>query len=149
MGRSSKPSRGGSWQARPGRQGSRPPAKPLYDLPRAELLAELGRLNGTPAEVLANDEVMDLFLPMIRADFAITDCYHRGDAAALDVPLTLFTGHDDPEVPEDKLAAWEAFGPSGFARHDFPGDHFFLHTEEERLLAVLAETLLNRGGQGG
>jgi len=125
-----------------------PPAKTLYDLPRAELLAELGRLNGTPPEVLGNDEVMDLFLPMIRADFTITDRYQRADAEALPVPLTLFTGQDDPQVPEHKLAAWEAFGPAGFARHDFPGDHFFLHSEEQRLLVLMAETLLESGGRG-
>ncbi|MFT7463792.1 MAG: medium-chain acyl-[acyl-carrier-protein] hydrolase [Pseudohongiellaceae bacterium] len=118
-----------------------PPEKLLYNLSRAELLVELGRLNGTPQAVLENDEVMDLFLPMIRADFTITDCYRREDAQPLPVPLTLFTGHDDPEVPEHKLAAWGAFGPAGFARHDLPGDHFFLHSEEQRLLAVISETL--------
>lgn len=120
------------------------PEKLLYNLPRDELLVELGRLNGTPEEVLGNDEVMDLFLPMIRADFTITDCYRRSDARPLGVPLTLFTGDEDPEVPAHKLDAWEEIAGPGFSRVDFGGDHFFLHREQKRLLAIIADTLLNR-----
>ena len=39
--------------------------------PDAEFAAELDRLQGTPPDVLANRELMELFLPLLRADFAL------------------------------------------------------------------------------
>ena len=41
-----------------------------YNLPEPEFIAELRRLQGTPAEVLDNAKaVMQLMMPIIRADF--------------------------------------------------------------------------------
>lgn len=36
------------------------------------------QLGGTPSEVLDNRELMDLFLPMLRADFKMVDDYCSG-----------------------------------------------------------------------
>src|SRR5215510_10563903 len=43
--------------------------EPTYHLPQPEFIAELRRLQGTPAEVLDNADLMQLMMPMIRADF--------------------------------------------------------------------------------
>ncbi len=117
------------------------PHAPLHALPREELLAELHRLNGTPADVLANAELVDLFLPMLRADFRAveTDAYVAG--APLESPIVAFRGADDDEVPLDHVAAWRAHTTAVFAVHTVPGDHFFLLQRRREVTSLVARDL--------
>ncbi len=41
----------------------------------ADLLEEVRRLGGTPEAVLADRDLMDLLLPMVRADFRLVETY--------------------------------------------------------------------------
>ncbi|HEY1379547.1 MAG TPA: thioesterase domain-containing protein, partial [Gemmataceae bacterium] len=43
----------------------------IHTRPADEFWQEVGRLNGTPAEVLTDGELRDLLLPTLRADFAL------------------------------------------------------------------------------
>jgi medium-chain acyl-[acyl-carrier-protein] hydrolase len=54
---------------------SRGTPRRLHQLPEDELIAELRTYQGTPAEVLAHRELMDLLLPVLRADFALVEHY--------------------------------------------------------------------------
>lgn len=40
-----------------------------YNLPEAEFIEELQRLNGTPRDVLEHPDMMRLMMPLLRADF--------------------------------------------------------------------------------
>ena len=48
---------------------------PLHQLPEAEFVAALRRLQGTPEAVLEHAELMALMLPILRADFAVLETY--------------------------------------------------------------------------
>src|ERR1700738_4476769 len=48
---------------------------PVGHLADPEFLAHVRDLNGTPTEVLANKELMDVLLPVLRADFALCEQY--------------------------------------------------------------------------
>ncbi len=52
-----------------------PEPNPIYHLPDEEFKRELGRFEGTPKEVLENQELLDFFLPMLRADFTMDETY--------------------------------------------------------------------------
>jgi medium-chain acyl-[acyl-carrier-protein] hydrolase len=114
---------------------------PLYDLPDDDLLAELRRLNGTPAEILDNRELMAYLLPILRADFQGLDCYVCADEAPLDCPVTVFGGWSDERVQHDRLPAWQAQTTGAFRVVVLPGDHFFLHGAKDRLLESLVRDL--------
>lgn len=117
-----------------------PNRPPRYRLGRSELIAELVKLGGTPPEVLANDELLDLCLPIVRADFAMLDTYHWQPSDPLSVPLTVLYGSDDREVDEEDVFAWRRHGVEvGFMR--FRGDHFFLEKDSEAVRARVAEVL--------
>ena len=47
----------------------------IHSLPEAEFIAELRRLNGTPDKILENPELMEIMLPLLRADFALYEKY--------------------------------------------------------------------------
>ena len=114
---------------------------PTYNLPEPEFLAELRRLNGTPAEVLDNQELMQLLLPALRADLAVVETYVYKHEAALDCPITVFGGDQDPEASIELLEAWRSQTSADFALHLLQGDHFFLHSAQPKLLQMLGDDL--------
>jgi surfactin synthase thioesterase subunit len=112
-----------------------------YDLPEDEFLAGLTRLSGTPKEALESRELMELLLPMIRADCEVYDTYEYLNEPALDCSISAYGGLDDPEWSRDEVEAWSGQTASRFALHMFPGDHFFLNTSRQGLLRALSAEL--------
>lgn len=114
---------------------------PIHDLPELDFKEELRRLNGTPSSVLDNPELMQLLLPMLRADFAVLETYVYKHQQPLDCPITVFGGLEDTEVSHDNLLAWQEHTKASFSIQMFDGDHFFIHSAQELLLKTLAESL--------
>ncbi len=110
---------------------------PTQGLSDAEFRARLHALGGTPPEVLANAELMDLMLPVLRADFTMSDRFSEPDPPPLPVPMIGFAGADDPEVPVAAVAAWERLAGEGFTLHTLPGDHFFLNEHRHKIVRTL------------
>lgn len=106
----------------------------------AELMDELRTLQGTPEEVLANEELMSLMLPILRADFLLCGHYAYRQRPALRCPLHVFGGEDD-RASEEQLLAWRAETQGDFSLEVFPGGHFFIHEHEDRVLGVLSAAL--------
>lgn len=118
-----------------------PREPPLYNLPDGELIQALQRLNGTPAEVLQHSELMELFLPVLRADLTLNDTYTYVAEPPLDCDITAFGGLQDRKVLPEEMAGWRLQTSHSFSLRMFPGDHFFLHSAAELLLQVLSQEL--------
>ena len=116
-----------------------PPRKLLSDLPDEAFDAELRQLAGTPEEILREPDLMRMFRPLLRADFAMDESYVCD--ACLDVPLCVFSGDADEEVCRQDLEAWREQTRGAFAAHILPGDHFFLKKDEDTFLMLLREEL--------
>ena len=56
---------------------------PIHNLPRKEFLAALRRLDGTLAEVFEHEELLEIILPLLRADFAVYETYVYSKEAPL------------------------------------------------------------------
>lgn len=115
--------------------------KPLYNLPKEELLAELQELEGTPREVLEHPELMELMLPILRADFSICDTYEYTEEAPLACPITAFGGLQDSDISRRRVEAWREQTSATFTLRMFRGNHFFIHSNETLLLNLLATQL--------
>lgn len=82
--------------------GDRPP---IHQLPDGEFIERVAELDGLPAELLANPELVQLLTPRLRADFEACETYVPRDHRPLDLPLTAYGGTADPDVSTDDLAA--------------------------------------------
>ena len=121
---------------------TRPDDKDLYELPDDELKNELREFGGTPPEILDNEEIMELVLPVIRADFAVAETHiHRG-APPLHCPLTPLGGTEDKDVSAAELMTWSKQTTGDFRQFLFPGDHFYLRASRDRVMKVIANRLL-------
>jgi len=115
--------------------------KRTFELPEAEFIEELRRLNGTPREVLDHPELIDLMTPILRADFAIAQTYEYVDERPLDCHLTALGGLRDKDVARGHLEAWQTHTSGKFNVRMFPGDHFFLDTARLSLLEIISMEL--------
>ncbi|QKG19894.1 thioesterase II family protein [Actinomadura verrucosospora] len=116
----------------------------LHRLPDDELVAALRDYGGTPEALLSSPELMDLFLPTLRADFAVAETYAHTPGPPLSCPMAVFGGERDAEVAPPALRAWAELTAGGCDLRVFPGGHFFVFENRDRVLAELA-AILRRG----
>jgi medium-chain acyl-[acyl-carrier-protein] hydrolase len=114
---------------------------PLYNLPEQELMAELHKLGGTPAEVLEHPELMEVMLPLLRADLTVAETYTCATEPPLDCPLCVFGGLQDKDVTREDLLAWAEHTTGRFTLRMLAGDHFFLNTAQSLLLRTLSQEM--------
>lgn len=145
------------WQRRAGEPGPvhlfvaghRAPRRPrrgqeTYKLTDAQFLDYLRRRGGTPREVLASAELMELLLPSLRADFEVCETYTYSSEPPLECPITALGGDRDSDVSASAIAEWSAETSSTFTARMLPGDHFFLHSQSDAILLEIRRALQPR-----
>jgi medium-chain acyl-[acyl-carrier-protein] hydrolase len=116
--------------------------KPLYVLPDHEFVQEIRSLNGMSEQVLENQELMKMLLPILRADFELCETYVYRKGPLVHCPITALGGVGDPYVDRESLEAWGEQTSASCLVRMFPGDHFYLHGARQSLLCSIARELL-------
>lgn len=117
------------------------PDEPLHTIAGddAFVTAVANRFGGVPREVLEHAELCALIAPALRADLAIHESRRHVPREPLPVDITAYGGRDDRRVDVEALQRWRAHTARGFAWRIFEGDHFFVQSAREAILAdVLA-----------
>jgi len=113
--------------------------RPSHDaLDDAGFIEVLRSYEGTPPEVLEHRELMELVLPVLRADFALADTVLP--AEPLRCPISVWSATEDSHVTGERLAGWRELTRECRGRQ-FPGGHFFIRTAWEQVVAALREEL--------
>lgn len=119
----------------------RKPPRQLHLLPADELIEALREYNGTPHEILAHRELMDLLLPTIRADFALVETYRYPPGPLLALPLTVLAGRSDEAACPALGAQWQQETQGPCRIEWFDGDHFFINGARSEVLAAIRAAL--------
>ncbi len=118
------------------------PDSPLHVLADRVFVERLQqRYNAIPDVILQDPDYLQLFIPTLRADFAVVETYAYDDAPALDCPITGFGGRDDPRATPEAMAGWRMHTTKAFDMVTFPGGHFFLQPARIELLRALIGAL--------
>jgi surfactin synthase thioesterase subunit len=112
-------------------------AEPKTD---AELIEQLRTLNGTSEEILANQELMSMTLPVLRADFLLCGGFRPAQRAPLNCPVHVLGGKADRATTE-QLIAWSQETRGSFSVDMLAGGHFFIHEHEAKVLRMLKDHL--------
>jgi len=119
-----------------------PRSEPItYNLPHDEFIDELIKMDGTPKEVIEHAELMELMIPLLRADFQLVQTYTYLPDAPLRCPITIYGGLQDNHVPRELLPRWKELTSSRCWLHMLPGDHFFVRSSQAQLLKLLTHEL--------
>ena len=105
------------------------------------ILAELNLLNGTESALLADDEILRMTLPAIRADYTAIETYRCPAGRVVHCPITVLVGDDDPRTTIADAESWRAHTTGGFRMRVFPGGHFFLNRCQSEVLREMTTEL--------
>jgi medium-chain acyl-[acyl-carrier-protein] hydrolase len=117
----------------------------IHHLPDEPFVAAVQeRYSGIPEAVLSEPELMELFLPALKADFAAHETFDRSRVTRVACPITAFAGCEDPVIQPAMMEEWSRHTDAAFRLNSIPGDHFFLSTSREVVLATIRFTMQTR-----
>jgi surfactin synthase thioesterase subunit len=127
-----------------GRGGPSAPQRhaPLHGIPGiAFARAVSDRYGGIPAALFEEPELLELLLPMVRADLKITEQHAYVDEPPLPVRIHVFGGDQDAVVAQSDLQLWRKETSRELALQMFPGGHFFVNDVRDQVLRAVREAL--------
>ncbi|EFL30509.1 thioesterase 1 [Streptomyces viridochromogenes DSM 40736] len=110
--------------------------RPYSDGSAEDLRERLREVGGVPPAVLDEDELFELMLPMLRADFAAFEGYRYRETEPLASGIHALVGADDPYVTVADLHGWRPHTTGEFTARALTGGHFFLHESDEAVSLV-------------
>ncbi|MCP4691389.1 MAG: thioesterase [Desulfobacterales bacterium] len=114
--------------------------KNYHLLPREEFLEKITAYGGTPEEVLAEKELMELMEPILRADFQAVASFRHDNAILLDAPITVMIGSND-NVTHQEAMKWREVTRREITVKQFPGKHFFIFDHLPEIGGMISSSL--------
>lgn len=112
-------------------------------LSKNAFMEELKSLEGCPPEILAHDELIDYFEPILRADFKISETYVYQEELALDIPITVITGSREAMNAND-IALWQLESAQRVDFKTLPGGHFFIYHYPFEIIQIISKKLFSQ-----
>lgn len=116
---------------------------PIAALPDDDFADAIVKMGGTPPEVMRQQALRELVLPILRADLTAVETYRWQPGPPLDVPIVAVGGVDDGTVSATQLAGWAAHTTAGFECHQVAGDHFFLRSAATEVARLIRAAVLS------
>lgn len=108
-----------------------------YCLPDEEFKKRVFAHDGVPAQLQEMPELMDIFLPILRADYGVFDRYIHEPAERLNCPVSVYAAQDDKAVPVHSLHHWQDIATDDINIRTFSGGHFYLYQQVADIKAQL------------
>lgn len=116
----------------------------VYDLPDKEFKQKILELGGTPKEVLENEELLQLMLPILRADFKINGTYQYCEKPdRLNCNITVLYGKNE-DLKLHEITEWRKHSLGKCNTFMLEGDHFFINTNTTDVLKIVNNVLMAR-----
>jgi len=124
--------------------GSGPPGSaavrgvPLHLRSDRELIAELRLMGGTLSDVLESEDLMALFLPLVRVDSEMLALRSPGPRLNLKCTVLSVAGTDDANITDAAMNKWRRVTNGAFEARRFPGGHFYEYSGGAALMNFVA-----------
>ena len=119
----------------PGEPRGLPPVAGLGDY---ELLDAVQPLGGLPDPVLDEPELLEIVLPILRADLVACERYVESAGPPLPCPITALAGDRDRLASAASMEPWAARTVADFRLERFAGGHFFLESARVAVVRSVA-----------
>lgn len=123
--------------------GLHPKLRGLATAPDGEVARRLVRLGGMTQEVFDHQELAELVLEVIRADFGWLERYTCRPQPPLAVPIVAFAAVGDQVASEADIAGWAGHTSAGLTVHRVVGDHLFAQQLRAELTDFIKADLLS------
>ncbi|SMC75300.1 thioesterase II family protein [Kibdelosporangium aridum] len=106
------------------------------------LAAYMKELGGTSAVVFDHPDLLELFLPTVRADLKVVGTCPVPEREPLTVPVRAFAGNDDREASPARMLPWGQETSAEFDLNILPGAHFFTDAGTAQMLGAVTKDLV-------
>ncbi|MGZ4163471.1 MAG: thioesterase II family protein [Tumebacillaceae bacterium] len=117
------------------------PRKQVTHFNEQEFLEYIISLGGISRELAQHQELLDLFMPVIRADFKSIETFDHTDHTLLESPVYVFSADEDHAATHEDSQGWTKWAKH-VEFHTFTGGHMFLMSEAEAV-ARKVQMILN------
>ena len=98
----------------------------ISNLPDREFWEEIIKLGGIPKEIGESTELVDLFAPVLKADYKCVEDYRYDETAEkISIPIDVFYGSEEDITPEE-IAGWKEVTSAEVNITQLAGNHFFM-----------------------
>lgn len=115
-----------------------------HQLPDQAFIEVLKSMGGLAPEVLASRELLELFLPILRADLTLLETHESDPQPPLRIPMTILHGTKD-DLPLEETRRWQEGTQGAVKLHQIDGDHFFIQSHADEVARLLRADLLTLG----
>ena len=117
---------------------------PVHVLSGDAFLDELQRRYGAIPDVVRQEpELLELLLPVLRADIRAVERYASSGDRKVRCPVCVYGGADDRRPTPAQLAGWQDVAEREVRVRVFAGDHFYLNTQRDALTADIVASWAN------
>jgi surfactin synthase thioesterase subunit len=125
--------------------GSLDPTAPVGDrsagLADDEFVARVEELSGYSHPALADPELREVLLPVLRYDVQQHEVFRRDGVPPLPVPITGVRGASDALVSKADCAGWATVTSAAFELVELPGGHMYLTEDPAGLLRLFGDVV--------
>ncbi|MCP4345410.1 MAG: thioesterase [Desulfobacterales bacterium] len=114
--------------------------KNFHLLPREEFIKKVMAYGGIPKQVAREKDLMDLFVPIMKADFQATSTYKYEEAEPFDIPIKVMIGDND-NATYDEAMRWQEVTTRKIFVTQFTGGHFFIFDHMQEICRIISESL--------
>ncbi len=109
-----------------------------------EFKAELLNLGGTPPEIFENEELRQLFLPLLRSDFSLAEAnFSDRKVIPFKCNISILVGKEESLSPK-RIQTWKSHTHGLCVIYLFNGGHFFIKNQGKEIANIINEKLTPR-----
>lgn len=111
----------------------------IYKLEDKEFMKSIFELGGTPHELLEEPELLEIFVPILRADYELLYKYnYSDDKEKIKNPVSILYGKEDT-ITMNRIKEWDKCVCDKCEYYEFDGGHFFINTEQKKICQIIYE----------
>lgn len=114
-----------------------------FDMEHEDFMQALKKIGGTPPEVLENEELLSMYVPILRADFEVVEKTYLAQSRKLKkVPIEAIMGTNEERA--DRIDNWQNHTELSFTGQLWSGNHFFIHHHARKIATTLTDAILQK-----
>jgi len=115
----------------------------IYTLSDNDFIKKVMKLGGTPKELMDNQVLLQIFLPIIRNDFKNIESYtYEKKENKIECDVSILNGKQD-SINLKEILAWKNHVCREFNIYNFEGNHFYINSNVENITDIINDTLAN------
>lgn len=107
-----------------------------------QILEEVNAMGGTARAVLDSPQLLQLMIPILRADFSVFHSFRYSPMPCLEIPITALVGQAEAQrYPQNAFESWKNATAGPFELLVLPGGHFYLQDNPQVVIKEVENRL--------